>query len=199
MALATITELVRIPLGERPQYGQPYPEGLAVAAVSPTENASGGAHTVSIIADPGFLYRLELVNWTRGEPTARSIHCVTVHRWAESKAPVAAQGFDLNWILLSTQTGSAFSVYTLDGGTQGQGHSSHLPMIGRFPMGSQLGGLAPGVAVQIMLLTNDVNTDTITNEIAVVATYWKKESLYLPGFLSSFHQAPAVPPLVRLP
>jgi len=53
--------------------------------------------------------------------------------------------------------------------------------------------------VQLMLVTMETNTDTITNELVAVWTYWKKESLYLPGFLSAFYEAPAVPPLLRLP
>jgi len=196
MALATTIGLEHLPLGERPQYGQPYPEGIAVAASNVPDDATGGTHTFSINADPGFLYRLELLNWTRGEELVRTMHIITTHQWATGRTPFDAAAFDLNWFLEPVAK-SGFAVYTLCGGSQGaDGGVEIMSMIKRFPMGSAGGG-APGVSTQLMFLTTTVQLDTITNEISVVWTYWRKQSLYLPGFLSSFYEAPAVPPLVR--
>jgi len=197
MALATTLAVDHLPLGERPQYGMPYPEGIAVAHSAVTDDASGGAHTFSINADPGFLYRLELFTLTRGEATVRNHHCITVHRWAAAKRPGIPASFDLNWLIRGSSLGSTFTVYTISQGSAGVPRIDLLPMIRRFPMGAALGGGAPGVSVQLMLVTNDVNTDTITNELSIVWTYWRKEALYLPGFLSAFYEAPAVPPLIR--
>lgn len=194
MSLATNVGILHLPMGERPQYGQPYPEGIALAFSSVVDDASGGTHTFSINADPGFLYRLEFVNWSRGEGILRTLHAITVHRWASGKAPFGIAAFDLNWFLGGV-AGAGFSVFTLAGIT-GQ---DVLQQIRRFPMGAILGGLAPGVAVQLMFLTNETNTDTITNELAIGLTYWKKEALFLPGFLSSFYESPSVPPLLRQP
>ena len=198
MALATNVGIEHLPLNERPQYGQPYPEGIAVAASNVADDASGDAHTFSLNADPGFLYRLELVNWTRGATTAVVIHCITTHRWAAAKTPFDAASFDLNWFLTKS-SGSGFAVYVFGGGG---GSTVPTPvdfqMVRRFPMGAALGGGAPGVSTQLMLLTNESNTDTITNEVSVVWTYWRKEALFLPGFLSAFYEAPAVPPVIRI-
>jgi len=192
VALATTVGVTHLPIGERPQYGTPYPDGVAIAFNNTADDASGGAHTFSINADPGFLYRLELVNYTRGEGTLRVVHAITVHRWAAAKADVSLNAFDLNWVL-GGQGGGTFSVYTIG--------ASSAPEVARdlrrFPMGAALGGGAPGVSVQLMLITNESNTNTITNELSVVWTYWRKEALYLPGFLSSFYEAPAVPPIFR--
>jgi len=194
MTKADTVGMVNLPLGERPQYGQPYPEGFAIASISSPDDASGGEHSFSFNADPGFLYRLELVNWTRGEATVRVIHAITVHRWAAARTGQGVAGFDLNYFLRGAG-GGGFVVYTLGGGDFDSGYGV-MEEIRRFPLGPEGGG-APGVAVQLMLLTNVTNTDGITNELSVVMTYWRKESLYLPGFLSSFHEAPAIPPLFR--
>ncbi len=191
MALATTVGLEHLAISERPQYGQPYPEGIAVAANSQADDASGGAHTFTINADPGFLYRLELVNWTRGEGTLRTLHAITSHRWAAAKVPFDAASFDLNWSMGGTGLGT-FSVYSM-----GNSVDQVIPRIRRFPMGAALGGGAPGVAVLLMQLAIVAQVDTITNEVAVVWTYWRKEALFLPGFLSAFYEAPAVPPIVQ--
>lgn len=191
MALATTVGVEHIPLSERPQYGQPYPDGIALAQSQVADDASGGAHTWTISADPGFIYRMELFNLTRGETTSRVFHAVTVHRWIAAKSPGALAAFDLNWTLLQ-QASSGFGVYSLNSAI-----ASYMPQIRRFPMGAALGGGAPGVSAQLMVITNPTNTTGITNELSVVWTYWRKEALYLPGFLSAFYEAPAVPPVVR--
>lgn len=193
MALATNIGLAHLPLGERPEYGQPYPEGIAIGTSNVADDASGGAHSFVINADPGFLYRLELVNWTRGEATLRALHVLTVHRWAAGRAGPVLAALDLNWIMLGAAA-TTFTVYIL-----GAGSSSGVdgvPLVSRLPMGPAGGG-APGVSTQLMLLTNDVNNTGITNEVTATFTYWRKQALFLPGFLSSFYEAPAVPPLIR--
>lgn len=194
MALATTVGVEHLPLGERPQYGMPYPEGIALAQSQVADDASGGAHTWTISADPGFLYRLELFNLTRGEQTSRAFHCVTVHRWAAARSPGLLAGFDLNWTLSRLGGAQTFSVYIINVTTGGEVLGN---MLRRFPMGPALGGGAPGVSATLMTVTNDVNTTGITNELAAVWTYWRKEALYLPGFLSSFYEAPTVPPILR--
>ncbi len=196
MALASTVGVSLIPMGERPQYGSPYPIGLAVAVSSIADDASGGAHTFSLNAPPGFIYRLELFNYTRGEATLRSVHCITAHRWAQDRIQSTSAALDLNWFLGGTGA-SGFSVYGLVAARADGGSVDAMQQLRRFPMGAAPGGKAPGVSIQLMLVTNEVNTDTITNELAIVWSYWKQEALYLPGFLSSFYEAPAVPPLVR--
>jgi len=197
VALATSVGVEHLALGERPQYGMPYPEGIAVAASAVADDASGGAHSFTINADPGFLYRLELLNLTRGEATIRNIDAITVHGWAEAKAGFGGSSFDLNWPMKASVLGT-FTVYQLMAGPDTGANGAELvPMIKRFPMGAALGGGAPGVSVILMQVNIVQNTTGITNELAVVWTYWRKESLYLPGFLSAFYESPAVPPIIR--
>jgi len=197
VTLATVVGVAHLPLGERPQYGMPYPEGIAIAASAAADDASGGNHTFSLNADPGFLYRLELCQLTRGSVVASNVHAITVHRWAAAKADFGVTSMDLNWILEPTLLGSTFEVYTLVSGGSSDGLGPDImKMIGRFPMGPTGGG-APGVSSQLMNITVDAQIDTVTNELSVVWTYWRKEALFLPGFLSAFYEAPAVPPITR--
>lgn len=193
MALATNVAVEHLPLGERPQYGMPYPEGIAVASSAAPDDASGGSHTFSFNSDPGFLYRFELFNWTRGEATTRDLHLITVHRWAAGKHAGDAAAFDLNWDLSPHIFAGTATIYTISGG----GNQEMPRQLTRFAMGHALGGGAPGVSRLLLFATNEANTNTITNEVSAVWTYWRKEALYLPGFLSSFYEAPAVPPLIR--
>jgi len=193
MTLATTVGVVHIPLSERPNYGQPYPEGIALAQSQVADDASGGDHTWSINADPGFLYRMELFNLTRGETATRSFHCITVHRWIGAKSPGLLAAFDLNWPM-QNEASSGFGVYSI---ATNNGTLDYMQQIRRFPMGAALGGGAPGVSVLLMNITNPDNTTGITNELSIVWTYWRKEALYLPGFLSAFYEAPAVPPVIR--
>jgi len=198
MALASVVGVELIPMGERPQYGSPYPIGLAVGASAIPDDASGGAHTFSFNAPPGFIYRLELFNWTRGEATLRALHIITAHRWAQDRIPSTSAALDLNWHLGGTGA-DGFTVYGIVAGRADAGGVDAMRQLRHFPMGAAPGGKAPGVSIQLLFATNSVNTDTITNEVAIIWSYWKQESLYLPGFLSSFYESPAVPPIVRQP
>lgn len=193
MALAVSTGILHIPFGERPQYGSPYPEGMAVGFLNEADDASGGSHTFTFLADGGFLYRLELLNYTRGEATARVTHCITNHRWAADKVDVISTAFDLNWFL-SPSLGGGFSVYNLGGGSAGgQGAVDHFPMIRRVPMGQ----LGQDKLQTLFHLDMTVNTNGITNELSIVLTYWRKEAMFRPGFLSAFWEASEVPPITR--
>ncbi|KKK83232.1 hypothetical protein LCGC14_2795450 [marine sediment metagenome] len=191
MALATTLGMVHLPFGERPQYGSPYPEGMAVAHSDVADDASGGDHTFTILADGGFLYRLELVNLVRGSGTIANLHIITSHRWASDKSGLGNSAFDLNWDLIGASVLPGFSVY----GFNPLNNLGGVSMLRRFPMGR-----TEGVALQqVINLTVISQVNTITNEMSFVFTYWRKESLYQPGFLSSFFEAPASPPLVRSP
>lgn len=186
MAIVTNTGVIHLPFGERPQYGSPYPEGIAVAHADVTGDASGGAVTVAILADGGFLYRLELMNATRSDVANVTLDVISSHRWATDKSGLGATAFDLNW-LATRQAVGTFVVYTLRGEDRDR--------IRRFPLGR-----TDKVALQtIWAVTFQTNVNTIEYDVDLVLTYWPKESLAMPGFLSSFYEAPAVPPLLRAP
>ncbi len=187
MAIALTTGVVHLPFGERPQYGSPYPEGLAVAHRAITGDASGNPLTLSILADAGFLYRLELLQVARGAAAIIQTHLITSHRWASDRSGLGDSAFDLNWQMVGLAA-TTFATYTLITGSAARGPSP-LTEIRRFPMGR-----TDNVPLQqLMLITFDINVDTITHEFAVVLTYWRKEALALPGFLSSFFEAPVIP------
>lgn len=193
MAVAQTGGVVLLPFGERPQYGTPYPEGLGVSNINQVGDASGGDLTMSVLADPGTLFRLEGFNLARGVASiVNDAHIITSHGWVQDKSGLGVSSYDLNW-LLEGQAAANFSVYLIQHNT---GDADSLAQIRRLPIGRLSG--APGVAQQLMLMTID-NVDTVTHALSVWFTYWRGESLSLPGFLSSFFQSPAVPPLIRQP
>lgn len=191
MAIATSSGLVHLPFGERPQYGQPYPEGQAVGFISQDGDATGGSISMTMLADGGFLYRLELLQLVIGQAADRVVFAITSHRWATDKSGLGATAFDLDWGMPGHLVGS-FAVHSMAAQEDG---FDVMNQIKRFPLGR-----LDDVSLQTILnVTNTVNVDSITNELRVVCSYWSKQATYLPGFLSSFYEAPAVPPLIRSP
>ena len=200
MAIQLASGVQHIQTGERPQFGSPYPEGIAVAARDITGDATGGVVSWTITADGGFLYRLEGLQVSRGAATIVTIHAITAHKWIANKVGVGSgsSAFDLNWFLGAASgnlaAGGGFAVYTLLGGVLGQGGSPVMEQIRRLPMGD-----IRKVTAQILAsITVENNTDTVTHEFAAWFTYWRKESVYLPGFLSSFYEAPTVPSPLKI-
>jgi len=195
MAIAATSGVVHLPFGERPQYGQPYPEGIAVAHIDQTGDASGGAFSMTILADAGFLYRFEGMQMARGVSTVIIVDYITSHRWASDKSGRGNSAFDLNWIC-AVDNATGFAVYK-PGGARGTavstGGNNDLAMIRRLPMGR----LDNVLLQQLFTMNLSANTNTITHELSLWFTYWSKQSVYLPGFLSAFYEAPAVPPILR--
>lgn len=196
MSIASTLGIVHLPFGERPQYGSVYPEGLGVAHDDSPDDATGGVHSFTVLANPGFIYRLELFNYVRGEETVRVTTVISSHRWAADKSGLGNNSFDITWVAagFSAGSGSGFSGYGLRNSAAANAHDV-TDQIKRFPLGRLSG--APGVAQSIFFVSMLTNTDTISNDLALVFTYWDKQALFLPGFLSAFFEAPAAPPLVR--
>jgi len=183
VAISVNTGIVHLPLGERPRYGSPYPEGIAVGHQDITGDASGGTIVNAFLADGGFLYRLELVNVTQSTANTNSVHIIQSSRWATDKSGLGAAAFDLNWHLIQVGR-DGFSVYTPE--------NQNMGMMRRMIMGR-----TDTVDLQTVASYHiGSNVDTVVWDMDIVLTYWRKESLSLPGFLSSFYEAPAVPPLV---
>lgn len=181
MAIGASTGLERLPFTERPDFADPYPEGLAVGHLSVTGDATGGSIATTFLSDGGFLFRLELLSVIRGDTVDDAPNIITSHRWASSRSPAMnPQDYDLNWGLQRDAIGT-FTVWDLA--------PSHLAMIRRFPMGR-----TEDVPLQLVVAINSpTNTDTITYDYNVVCSYWRKEALQRPGFLASFFEAPVVP------
>lgn len=185
MSIAATGEIIHLPFGERPAYGSPYPEGIAVGHIDQVGDASGNPITATFLADGGFLYRLELTQATRGGVDTTDWDYITSHRWATDKSGLGATAFDLNWVAAQQSQGlSSFTSHTP--------RVQDLAAIRRFPMGR-----TDKVALQTLLSWTAENTDTILYDFDVVLTYWRKESLSMPGFLSAFYEAPAAPTLLR--
>jgi len=198
VALTPTSAIVRLPFGERPEYGAPYPEGIAVGHINQTGDASGGTILETFISDGGFLYRLEGFQMVTGENVARTCELITAHRWATDKSGLGTSAFDLNWAC-GLDLGGTFTIYTISGRgdatTTDRKHGTNdYQMIRRLPIGR-----LDDVSLQTVFTATINNIDTITSESAVWFTYWSKQAVYLPGFLSSFYEAPAVPPLIRAP
>jgi len=188
MAIARNVAVTILPLGERPQYGSPYPEGLAVAGDQFTGDATGGAVAWVLNADPGLLFRLEGFNLSVGNNVNMDGDVIINHRWAGDKAGIAAAVFGTNW-LLERFASAAFSTYSMVMGAGAGGDP--IAQIRRLPMGQLTG--PPGVSQLLMAVNIANNFDTIGYELFVWFTYWRRESISLPGFLSSFLESPVVP------
>ena len=187
MAIAAAEAVVHLPFGERPEYGSPYPEGIAVAHREIVGDATGGNINLSFTAKSGFIYRLELVHLHILSATSFTSSINTSHRWAGDKSGLGGSSFLLTWPL-SSLPGVTFKVYTLATATGGGGDT--LQSIRRFPLG-RLDKLPTGQVLVSFFTALQANLIVYT--YSVVFTYWPKESLALPGFLSSFYEAPIVP------
>lgn len=181
MSLTPNTELQHLPFAARVEYGSPYPEGMAVGHIDVTGDASGGNITASFTAENQFLYRLELVNATKDDEVVNDVAMASVHEWATAQSGFGVSAFSLNWHLDQIPR-SGFSVYTLRVGD--------LPSIRRFPLGS----ITPGAGQFVTVFTVETNTLADIWDFDVALSYWPKTSLFLPGFLSSFWEAPEVAP-----
>jgi len=186
MAVAGSTGMEHLSFAERPGYGDPHPEGIAVAHAALTGDATGGTVGMTFLADGGFLYRLELANSTQGDATTSQVHAISSHDWATAKSPAPPGAFNLNWVF-QQRLADIFRVHTLD--------FTDYQQIRRFPIGR-----TQNVQLQtVFQMTNDDNTDTIIYEFDLVMSYWRKEAWYRPGFLSSFYDSPFIPLVQRGP
>lgn len=180
MSVDLSTGVTHLASADRPRYGQPYPEGLAVGHLSVTGDASGGQVSATFLTDGGFLYRAEVITQTRGDTLTSTPNIVTSHEWATARAPVDAIAFNLNWILLQTQT-SAFGGATLA--------VRDWVQLRRFPMGR-----TDQVTLQVLInMIDNVNTNLVVYEFDCIFSYWRTEALARPGFLQAFWEAPVVP------
>jgi len=175
--------LIHLPFGERPGYGSPYPEGIAVGHIDQTGDATGNPITATFLDDGHFLHRLELAQYTEGQLAGTRGSLITAHRWASDRSGLGATAFDLNW-LFDNINGSAANPFTQNNLTP-----ATLDMVRRFPVGR-----TDDVLLQILFSFIASNQDAIAFDFNIVTTYWRQEAMYRPGFLASFWEAPFVPP-----
>ncbi len=180
MSISASATIVRFPFAGVPAYASPNPEGIAVAHIDVTGDATGGTISGGFLSIGQFLYRLEIFQGTRSDTVNDEIDYVTFHQWAQSKSGFSVNAFDLNWHALRN-TQAAFTVWTP--------REIDRDMIRRFPMGrtDNVG------ASNVLFYQNVSNADTIIYDFDLILTYWRKEALLLPGFLQAFFEAPFVP------
>jgi len=183
VAIGVSSGLIHLPFGERPGYGSPYPEGIAVGHIDQEGDATGNPITATFLDDGHFMHRLELAQYTEGQEAGTRGSMITAHRWASDRSGLGATAFDLNWLMevISGSTANPF--------TQNNLEPSALAMVRRFPIGR-----TDNVDLQILISIIASNQNTIAFDFNVVTTYWRQEALYRPGFLQSFWEAPFVPP-----
>jgi len=180
VAISTTAGLVLLPFTERSNFADPHPIGLAVGHVDVTGDASGGGISASLLADGGFMFRLEMLQSTLNVTSAAAQNIILAHRWASDRSGLGATAFDMNWALdQRIDAVSAFSTYSP--------FPADLAMIRRFPLGR-----TDNVQSQFIVSWNSTNQDTLLYDFDAVFTYWRTEALYRPGFLSSFYEAPEV-------
>jgi len=181
LVIGVSSGLERLSFAERPGFADPYPEGLAVGHISVTGDASGGGVTGTFLSDGGFLYRLELLQVVQGDGNDDTVSFLTSHRWASDRSPAAAAGdFSLNWGMARDGLGT-FGVY--------RPNADVAAMLRRFPMGR-----TDNVALQqVVAIFHQTNRLNVTYDFNVVCSYWRKEALQRPGFMTAFYEAPVVP------
>lgn len=173
-----------MPFANRPDFADPYPEGLAVGRVDSVGDASGGNVSMTLLSDGGFLFRPELINFTRGDVIDDDVSMIISHRWAADRSPVIPPtGMDLNWGMARDGLGT-FSIYRMN--------ADVMEMLRRFPLGR-----TDNVALQIVFnIIIPTNTLAITYTLNVVCSYWPMSALQRPGFLAAFYEAPVVPRVI---
>ena len=181
MAVATTGGIVHLPFTERPDYGSPFPEGIAVGHIDATGDASGGGVSGAFIAETGFLYRLELANSTRGSENADAVSHLSSHRWATDRSGLGNLAFDLNWGTRQVIS-DGFALYVPE--------VQDLQMLRRFPIGRT--DVNPA-GQTIWAVFFETNFDTILYDMDVVFSYWRTEAMYRPGFLAQFWETPFTP------
>jgi len=181
VALTPSTTLVHLPFAQRVEYGQPYPEGIAVGHIDQTGDVSGDPITASFLAQDQFLYRLELVQSTHNSEATSDTSVQLIAGWANEQSGFGTGAFSLNW-QMPVKNGGGFAAHSLASGD--------LLAARRFP----LGDVRPGAGQFIAVITSADNINANVFDYDVVFSYWPKTALYLPGFLSSFWEAPEVAP-----
>ena len=187
MALSPTTELIRLPFNDRPAIGAPYPDGLAVGHIAVTGDATGGVVLALFESPGGFLYRLELLQTGRGDNGVGTQFMTDSHNWIEAAAGIGAGVFNFPHLLDRSGSILGTNVFTLN--------AVDLAMIRRFVMGD----LRQRSNFTLFTITDTGNLDTRTYTFDVVFTYWRREALLAPGFLSSFYESPVVPAPIIIP
>lgn len=180
MTVAGTGTLVHLPFADRAAFGSPYPEGIAVAHIDLTGDATGGIASGSVQAVGPFLYRLELMAATLNSGPAITGSYTSAHRWAADRSGLGQTAFDLSWVPDIAQDG---------GFTLLRPSPVDYAQIRRVP----LGRTDVSALWVIWQTTFGTNVDGGLYDFDLILTYWPAESLYQPGFLASFFEAPVVP------
>lgn len=189
MSVVDTTEVIHVSFDERFKFGSPYPSGVALAWLVIAGDATGGIINATVNAPSGFLYRMEEVYV--GHATAspgvldRGASVEFAHGWAQEKSGLTPNAFNHVHQLEKAGPGSTTEL-------------SYAPQSGdyqgmhRFPIGrTDLSLLGPQVIAELKV---HVNVDLSSNVFSLLLTYWRLEATYRAGFLSSFYEAPIVPP-----
>lgn len=179
MAIAASGAIIRAPFARRQGYGGVEAQGMAAGHVDVTGNATGGAISASLVTDGGYLYRLELLQASIGSGSGQDVDVITSHRWLEDRTGLGLTALDLNWVTIRTieTSPSAFQIHTLP--------EPAMAMLRRVPIGRTDDAL-----LSFVVSFNTTNTDLLLYDFDAIFTYWRKESLYRPGFLEAFQGEP---------
>lgn len=181
MSISASATIVRIPSAGVPAYASPNPEGLAVAHIDVTGDASAGTISGGMVSSGQFLYRLEAFNINRFDTVAQGgAELFTLADWATVGAGFGPNSFDLLWDLAFEDNGTSQRLTLRD---------RYFDQIHRIPLGS----LRNVDVTNVLFYQGLANTNTVVHDISAMFTYWRKEALALPGFLQSFYEAPFVP------
>jgi len=186
MSISASGTIVRMPSAGVPAYASPNPEGLAVCHIDVTGDGSAGTISGGIVSSGQFLYRLEAFVIVRFDSILQLIPELFIFPdWATVGAGFGANSFDI--------------LYNMEVGDNGVTQRITLrrryqEQVRRIPLGS----LRNVAVTNVLFYQGLTNTNTVVHDISAFFTYWRKESMALPGFIQSFYEAPFVPGGVAL-
>lgn len=189
MADVTATiEVVHIAFDERFKFGSPYPSGVALGWAVLAGNGTGGIINVTVNAQTGFLYRMEEVfvsHFLAVGVVDEGASVELAHGWAQEKTAFTPNAFNHVHQLVATGPANGTEISYSP-------QPADYQAMRRFPIGrTDLSLLGPQVIAELKVHENILNS---SNVFSVMFTYWRLEATYRAGFLSSFYEAPVVPP-----
>lgn len=188
MTVAATLSVVHVAFDERFKFGTPYPSGVALMSALLTGDATGGIIQLTVEAPSGFIYRLEHCHVQHNVASVidRGASIELVHGWATERTGLA-RNFSVVHELEKTGPGATTNL-------------TYAPQAGdyqsmrHFPVGrTDLSLLGNQVIAEMKV---HVNVNTSGNVFTLGFTYWPLSATYRAGFLSSFYEAPVVPPAV---
>jgi len=162
-----------------PSYANVHPEGYAVGYLRQTGDATGGSVIAFFDSDPGFIYRLESVRHRRQDAVASVVEFLINDWWLVKGLDYVDQAASIFDVLMAETVMSLGHDYTLS--------VTARDTFRRVPVQTTI------QQPTICSIANRTNTNAAIYHSRVIFSYWRKDTLTKPGFMSGFLEAPFPP------